>query len=132
VAYDSTNEELTMPCDFLIVEAYDNVVLAKVEKDRLLDVANIAALSDALTALLDRYPRISLILDMSSVSYLSSAMLGTLVSLHKGVKGGKGRMAVAGVKESLMPLFKITKLDKLFDIFKDAQEPLLLYRRKPL
>jgi anti-anti-sigma factor len=121
-----------MACDFLIVQAYDNVVLAKVDKDRLLDVANIVALSEALTALLDRYPRISLVLDMSPVSYLSSAMLGKLVSLHKAVKGGKGRMAVAGVKDSLLPLFKITKLDKLFDFFKDAQEPLLLYRRKPL
>lgn len=121
-----------MSCDFLIVQTYDNIVLAKIEKDRLLDIGSIKSLSDALTALLDRHPKISLVLDMSAVGYLSSAMLGKLVSLHKSVRANNGRMAVGGVKAQIMPLFKITKLDKLFELYGDAQEALLLYKRKPL
>jgi hypothetical protein len=76
-----------MPCDFLVVQAYDNLVLARIEKDRLLDVAGIAALSEDLIKLTDRYPRISLVLDLEAVSAMSSAMLGKLVSLHKAVTG---------------------------------------------
>ncbi|MBA3685531.1 MAG: STAS domain-containing protein [Planctomycetes bacterium] len=119
-------------CDFLVVQAYDGIVLARPEKDRLLDAAAIASLSDALIALVDRYPRISLILDLGAVQALSSAMLGKLVALHKAVKAAKGRMAVTGVKTSIMPLFTVTRLDKVFEFFPEAQEALLLYRRKPL
>jgi anti-sigma B factor antagonist len=121
-----------MPCDFLMVQTYDNIVLAKIDKDRLLDSANITSLSESLEALLDRHPRISLILDMSTVGYMSSAMLGKLVSLHKAVKINKGRMALSGIKPAIQPLFKITKLDKLFEMYGDAQEVLMLYKRKPL
>ena len=121
-----------MPCDFLLVQAYENIVLARVEKDRLLDVTAITALAADLIKLTDRYPKISLVLDLEAVSALSSAMLGKLVALHKAVGAGRGRMTIAGVKPSIMPLFTVTKLDKLFTFSPTAQEAILLYRRKPL
>jgi len=121
-----------MPCDFLVVQAYENIVLARIEKDRLLDISAIAAVSADLVKLTDRYPRISLVLDMEAVSALSSAMLGKLVALHKAVVVVKGRMVLAGVKPSIMPLFTVTKLDKVFSFSPTAQEAILYYRRKPL
>ena len=121
-----------MPCDFLMTQAYDNIVLAKVMRERLLDAPAIASLSEDLMKLLDRYPRISLVLDLSDVGYLSSAMLGKLVALLKGVKAGKGRMAIAGVRPALKPLFTVTQLDKLMEFYPDAEQALLLYKRKPL
>ena len=119
-------------CDFLSVQAHDNIVLARPEKDRLLDAAAIAVLSADLDKLVDRYPKISLDLDLGAVQSLSSAMLGKLVALHKAVKAAKGRMALAGVKPSIMPLFTVTKLDRLFEFYPEAQEVILLYRRKPV
>jgi anti-anti-sigma factor len=122
-----------MACDFLIIQRYDNMVLAKVTKDRLLDPASITALSDALLAEVNRAAmRPSLVLDLGDVGYLSSAMIGKLVAVLKAVKGSKGRMALAGVKPSIMQLFKVTQLDKLFDFADDAEQLILAYRRKPL
>jgi anti-anti-sigma factor len=122
-----------MSCDFLIVQRYDNIVLAKVSKERLLDPASITSLSDALIAEVNRCAmRPSIILDMADVGYLSSAMIGKLVAVLKAVKVSKGRMALAGVKSSIMPLFKITQLDKLFEFSDDAEQLILAYRRKPL
>ena len=121
-----------MPCAFLIVQAYDNIVLARIEKDRLVDIRDITGVADDLTKLLDRYPKISLVLDLEAVVAMSSAALGKLVALHKGVAGLKGRMVLAGVKGSIMPLFTVTKLDKLFTFAPTAQEAILLYKRKPL
>ncbi len=122
-----------MGCDFLIVQRYDNIVLAKVAKDRLLEPAAITALSDALIAEVNRAAmRPSLVLDLADVAYLSSAMIGKLVAVLKAVKGSKGRMALAGVKASIMPLFKVTQLDKLFDFSAEAEQIILAYRRKPL
>ena len=121
-----------MPCDFLLVQAYENVVLARIEKDRLLDATAIVSLAGELTKLTDRYPKISLVLDLEAVSALSSAMLGKLVALHKAVAAVKGRMTIAGVKPAIMPLFTVTKLDKLFTFTPTAQEAILYYRRKPI
>jgi anti-anti-sigma factor len=121
-----------MPCDFLLVQAYDKIVLAKVMKERLLDIPTIASLSEGLNELLDRYPRISLVLDLADVGYLSSAVLGKLVALHKAIKAGKGRLAIGGVKPPMMPLFKVTQLDKIIQFFPDAQQAIMLFRREPL
>lgn len=121
-----------MPCDFLMVQRYENIVLVKVMRDRLLDSANITSLAEALNAEVDRTMKISLVIDLSEVGYLSSAMLGKLVAVHKNVKLVKGRVALAGVKAALMPMFKVTQLDKLFEFAADAEQLILAYRRKPL
>jgi hypothetical protein len=41
-------------------------------------------------------------------------------------------MAVTGVKPSLMPLFTVTRLDKIMTFAPDAAEVINLYKRKPL
>lgn len=117
-----------MPCDFLMVQAYDKIVLAKVMKERLLDVRDIAALGEALMDLTKRHPRMNLVLDLADVGYLSSAMLGKLVALYKAVKADKGRIAVCGVRKSLMPLFTVTQLDKMMQFFPDAEQAITLYK----
>ncbi len=121
-----------MPCDFLFIQAYDNVVLAKVTKERLLDPPSITALGEALTQILDRYPRISLVLDLADVGYMSSAVLGKLIATHKQVKALKGRMCLAGVRPALLPLFKVTNLDKVFEMYPEAEPAMRQYRSKPL
>jgi anti-anti-sigma factor len=121
-----------MACDFLVVTAYDNIVLARIEKDRLLDAQSIADLSVDLLKQVDRYPKISLVVDCEAVVALSSAMLGKLVALVKQVKLCKGRMVLAGVSPKIMPLFQVTKLDKVIDFSPSAQEAIMLYKRKPL
>jgi anti-sigma B factor antagonist len=119
-------------CDFLMVQAYDNIVVARVMKERLLDAAVISSLGDGLGQIIDRYPRISLIIDLSEVGYLSSAVLGKLVATHKKVKECKGRTAVAGLKPAIVPMFKVTGLDKIFEIFPDPGAGVTVWKRKPL
>jgi len=123
---------MAQPSGHLIIQSYDGIVLVHVNKDRLLDAPVITAISAELMALLDRYPKPSIVLDMSSVAYLSSAMVGKLIALYKGVIGAKGRMAIAGVRPDLMALFKITQIDKLIRFYPDAQQVILEYKRKPL
>jgi anti-sigma B factor antagonist len=122
-----------MACDFLIVQRYDNIVLAKVTKERLLEPQVIAALADDLNAEIQRASqRLSLVLDLSDVGYLSSAMIGKLVAVNKGVRALKGRMAIAGLKPALLQMFKVTGLDKLFEFSPEAEQVILAYRRNRL
>ena len=120
------------PSGHLIVQSYDGIVLVQITKDRLLDPPVIAAISSELTALLDRHAKPSVVLDMSQVAYISSAMVGKLIAFYKGVVGAKGRLAIGGVKSDLMPLFKITQIDRLIRFYPDAQAAILEFKRKPL
>ena len=60
-----------------------------------------------------------LALDMTNVTFLTSAGIGTLVSLHKACASGKGKLAVFGLSPQLLELLKLTRLDKLFIIRPD-------------
>ena len=121
-----------MASEHLDIQAYENLVLAKITKERLLEAPVIAMLGDDLLKLVDRYPRISLILDLSDVGYLSSAFIGKLVALFKVLTAAKGRMTVAGVRPSLMPLFQVTRLDKIIPFEPVVEKAIQLYKRKPI
>ena len=121
-----------MPSAHVTIQTYQNIVLAAIEKDRLTDANSINAAGDELMKILDRHPKVSLVLDLKKVAAMSSQMIGKLVALHKAVVKGKGRMAVCGSQKGILPLFKVTKLDRVFDLRSDAQEALLFYQRKPL
>ena len=121
-----------MPSEHLIIQAYDGIVLAKNTKERVLEAPVINALAEDLAKLVDRYPKISLVLDLADVGYLSSSFIGKLMALFKAVTAVKGRMAVGGVRPSLMPLFQVTRLDKIITFAPDAEQVIQLYKRKPL
>jgi anti-sigma B factor antagonist len=61
-----------------------------------------------------------LLLDFQGVEFMSSAMLGKLIQLHKRCKTDKIKFKLCGISKNPLDVFKITKLDKLFEIHKDA------------
>ena len=60
-----------------------------------------------------------LLLNFQNVQHMSSAMLGKLMFLHKRCKADKIKLKMCGLSASIMEVFSITKLTKLFDIQKD-------------
>jgi anti-sigma B factor antagonist len=61
-----------------------------------------------------------LLLDFHAVEFMSSAMLGKLIQLHKRCKTDKIKFKLCSLGKNPLDVFKITKLDKLFEIHKDA------------
>jgi anti-sigma B factor antagonist len=61
-----------------------------------------------------------LLVDFRTVEYMSSAMLGKIVQLHKRCKADKIKLKLCGIGSNPLEVFKITRLDKLFEIYKDA------------
>ena len=116
----------------LIIQVYDRIILVQVTKDRLLEMPVINAIGVELTGLLDRHAKPSVVIDLAPVTYLSSAMVGKLIAFYKGVIAAKGRLAIAGVRPDLMPIFKITQIDKLIRFYPEAQQIILEYKRRPL
>jgi anti-sigma B factor antagonist len=116
--------------EHVIIESYDKIVLAKITKERLLEPVVIGPLGAALLKEVDRHARIALVLDLSEVEYMASAFIGQLVALHKAVGVAKGRLALCGLKPSILPLIKVMNLDKIFVIYPEAQAAINLFKRQ--
>ena len=66
--------------------------------------------------------RKKLLLNFSSVDFLSSAALGKLITLDKKVKANSGALKLSNVRPEIYEVFAITKLNRLFDIKSDEAE----------
>ena len=57
-----------------------------------------------------------LVVNFRAVNFMSSAMLGKLMPLHKRCKADKTKLKLCNICPNLLEVFKITNLNKLFDI----------------
>lgn len=62
------------------------------------------------------------VVDLEKVSYVDSSGLATLVEMLKKMKSQGGSLGLAGMSDKVKSLFEITKLDKLFLLYKTQAE----------
>ncbi|CAA7621929.1 STAS domain-containing protein [Magnetospirillum sp. SS-4] len=84
-----------------------------------LDLARVAALKDAVRPLTVE-GQDGLIIDMSGVDFLDSSGLGALVSLSRQL-GGRGRVALSGVREPVLSLLTMSRMDQVFVLASNVQ-----------
>lgn len=60
-----------------------------------------------------------LVLNFHAIEFMSSAMLGKLIQLQKRCKADKIKLKLSGVSNNTLDVFKITRLDKLFEMYPD-------------
>lgn len=82
----------------------------------ILDEANIQQIGDEITALIDGSPEPKILIVFSNVDHLSSAALGTLITVHNRVKQRGGQLRLSNIDPQILEVFMITKLHKLFEI----------------
>ena len=100
----------------LIVESHGKAKVVFFRESSILDESNIKALGEELFELADKYPKQIIVLSFNNVDYLSSAVLGKLMALNKKVKTNKGDLKMCDIKDSIMEVFKVSKIYKVFDI----------------
>lgn len=88
----------------------------------LLDILSVERMGTALKELIDRSLGMPVILDFSRVSHLSSAALGLLIGIQRRFARQDGRLMLAGLSSDLLEVFRITKLDRIFDIRETARD----------
>jgi anti-sigma B factor antagonist len=62
-----------------------------------------------------------IVLDLSEVDFVDSSGLGAIVASLK-MLGGKGDLVIAGASDKVMSLFKLTRMDRVFQIFAGKEE----------
>jgi anti-sigma B factor antagonist len=67
---------------------------------------------------------ISIILDLEKVAFIDSSGLGVLVGVLRRAREKGGAVRIICTRDSVLKIFRITGLDKVFPIFPDAAEAL--------
>ena len=87
---------------------------------------------DDITEALGKSDEDNIILDLSQVRFMASAMLGKLVQLNKKSKEWKANLKLCGISKDIYEVFKITKLHKVFDIEKDEAAARKAFQKRGL
>jgi anti-sigma B factor antagonist len=66
----------------------------------------------------------TLIVDFSSVSYIDSSGIATLVEGLKVMNTYGGRLQLTGMTEAILEIFRFSKLDTIFEIYGDLDDAL--------
>ena len=107
--------------EWYVQQNVGDVAVIGFSQEHILDAVMIEKMGASLKALIDSEPRSQFVLDFDGVNYLSSSALGMLISLQKKVAMKGGKLKLSGIKDSIMEVFRITKLDEVFDIYKDEE-----------
>ena len=103
----------------LAVAVKDGVHVVHFLDRKILDESNIIEIANHLFDLVDKQKGVKLLLNFTNVQYLSSTVLGKLITLNTRVNEDRGKLVLCGIRPQILEVFKITKLTKLFDIAED-------------
>jgi anti-sigma B factor antagonist len=111
----------------LDVSEVGDVTVVRFRDRKIIDDINIQELGQELFRLIEQDNRQKLLLNFSSVDFLSSAALGKLITLDKKVKAHSGVMKLSNIRPEIYEVFAITKLNRLFDIQDDEADALAAF-----
>lgn len=73
---------------------------------------------------------IDFLLDLRSVTYVSSTGVGSLIKSYRSVLKQKGHLRLLSPSQSVRNILAISKLDGVFEIFSDESEALASFKDK--
>jgi anti-anti-sigma factor len=110
--------------ELLEVEHFGAVTVARFMRRTFLESDAIESISAFLRALVSNQGRSLLVLNFARVESVTSAMLGTFVTLLKDVEGKGGRLVFCKVDSFLSQIFQICQLPSQITIYKEEAEAL--------
>lgn len=100
----------------------DGVTLVEFIDRNILDEANIQAISEEITAVIEQTDSPKLLISFSNVDHLSSAALGALITINNKIREKQGQLHLANIDPQIYEVFVITRLNKLFNIHDTTDE----------
>jgi len=92
-------------------------------RDRnILDEANIQQIEEEIRSVIEPEKNPKLLINFTDVDHLSSAALGKLITIKKRVEALSGQLKLSTIDKQIYDVFRITKLNKIFDIYDTADQ----------
>jgi len=108
----------------LLCQPQGDVTVVYFTERKILDELNVKEVGDELFELVDRHQKTKLLVNFENVDYLSSAALGKLITLDKKLREASGELRLCSIGDAILEVFRITKLDSLFQILPNEQDAL--------
>ena len=106
------------------VEYADNATIVAFTDEKILQEQDIKAIQDSIMSVVEQGDDQNLIIDFRNVRFLSSAVLGLLIRVSKRVYERNGQLRLCNIDPKIQEIFRITRLTKVFDIYKDLDSAL--------
>jgi anti-sigma B factor antagonist len=103
------------------VEYSKNATIIAFIDEKILEETDIQALQETIMSVIEQTEHINLVLDFGNVRFLSSSVLGLLIRISKRIYEHGGQLKLCSINPKIYEIFKITRLTKTFDIYKDVE-----------
>jgi anti-sigma B factor antagonist len=111
----------------LDIDEVGDVTVVRFRDHKIVEDINIQQLGQEMFQLVEVDNRDKLLLNFSTVGFLSSAALGKLITLDKKMKAHGGSLKLSNIRPEIYEVFAITKLNRLFDIKDDEADALAAF-----
>lgn len=108
----------------LQVEQVGEITVIRFREHWIHDYMQIEEIGRELYRLVEEENRTKLVLELDGVEFLSSSVLGKLISLNGKVRCRNGFLRLCNAEPAVLDVFLVCKLDHLFDIKKTTREAL--------
>jgi anti-sigma B factor antagonist len=80
-----------------------------------LDINSAPALSEEIDKIVATRPT-RVVVDLSMLDLIDSSGVAALVKLYKGVRNASGALAITGARDQPLAIFKLLRMDKVFNL----------------
>ena len=112
----------------LVVSEEDQITKVRFLDRNILEEANIQQIGDEIGRLIEASDNPKLLIDFHQVEHLSSAALGTLITINNKIRHKSGQLRLCNIDPQIYEVFVITKLNKLFQIHEDAPKAVASFK----
>ena len=113
---------MTQAASRLKINDHGGITAIEFVDRNILDETNIQQIGEEIGRLVDEDDNPRLLISFRNVEHLSSAALGTLITINNRISAKNGQLRLADIEGQILEVFKITKLDKLFEIHETSAE----------
>src|SRR5207249_4216645 len=106
------------------VEIVDGITVVNFVDTQLVPEEVIQEVGEQLFSLVEGQGSPRLLLNFRNVRAMATSMLGKLVALKRKVEVSNGRLKLCGFRPDLWEIFKITKLERVFENYDEEQAAL--------
>ena len=99
---------------------------------KILDELVIRQAQDEILRMLEKTQEPNVVLDFRFVKFLSSSALGMLIRVKKKSNDFKIQLKLCNIEAEIQKVFKITGLNKVFEIFPDHDAAVAAFKKKGL
>lgn len=99
----------------------DGVTIVRL-RARELDETKLQRLTHEFAEVVEETKGNRLVIDLGEVAFLTSTGIGAIIALQKKLHSEGGNLKLCSLNPDILSLFKITQVDRLFDIQPNADE----------